>query len=746
MEREHKLNDSVLSVQQHYQFMKTITETRNKTVKINSDVLDHAIKKRGEEIRARFGAEALEIFQEKEELIFPDELAEQIKEYMEQYTVKEIPISKKLLNTSRDELSMMITTVNKENITTTIEEELPQMKIVGTKKCANEIYEQLKIRIGEMEKGLDVVVDHLSLSAYKLELYLLHGVDDMLKDEFHVAVKIEPPKGTITIKGPTKQVSLASKEAYKKCGQLSEHTIDLNETKKRFLKSGGLDVLNNGMKAIGLKGMIFLSGPETSKAKMLAFEDTTTKDVLSYLESNMFVKNFSLEEDCVNLLKSNKWEEFCKNSTTESSVMIYADARSLTEISLVGKTSEVEKAYEKLQEFMKRNTIVKESIDLDNGYVGYLIKYCTKDLDEIERKLEDNSVRMHLIEQEGVVTIHGTKKGVKEAKEHMKEIITNIAIGKICFDRPRHQEYLESEEGNLSMRGIESKHKCLMRLIKDDGERSAIIPSSRPKQPSKCFCSYETQEKISLKVLKDDIVAHGCDVIVNAANGDLKHVGGVAKSILDAGGKEIQDECDAYVKAEGYLFEGEYYSGSPGKLPCKRLIHAVGPRWDISKREKICKTLSVTCTKVLEEAMNYQSIALPAIGSGIFGIPKEICADIMIDAAVEFSKKNANCALKEVHFVNNDETTSQVFLTKFRERFGARSSFKDNQAKNTGRRFGSSVSRPRAKESKREELEVIPEVLPRRMPGDFIVTKGNVKISVVVGDLATYKVMHMHYY
>ncbi len=38
----------------------------------------------------------------------------------------------------------------------------------------------------------------------------------------------------------------------------------------------------------------------------------------------------------------------------------------------------------------------------------------------------------------------------------------------------------------------------------------------------------------------------------------------VAKSILDAGGDEIQDECDAHVKAEGPLYEGECYSGNPG--------------------------------------------------------------------------------------------------------------------------------------------------------------------------------------
>ncbi len=158
-------------------------------------------------------------------------------------------------------------------------------------------YEQFKYNIGEMEKGLNVVIEPLSLPAPKLELYALHGVDNMLQDEFHVAVKIEPLKGTITIEGPTDQVSLASKEAYKKCSQISEDIIDLSETEKCFLKSGGLDAINNGLKAIELKGMVFLSESDTSKAKMLVFEDATTKQVHSYLNSNMLVMTYSLDKD-----------------------------------------------------------------------------------------------------------------------------------------------------------------------------------------------------------------------------------------------------------------------------------------------------------------------------------------------------------------------------------------------------------------------------------------------------------------
>jgi hypothetical protein len=81
-------------------------------------------------------------------------------------------------------------------------------------------------------------------------------------------VKIEPPKKTITIKGPKKQVSSAGKDALQKCSQIMEDHIDLNETGKRVLETGRLDMLNDGMKAVELKGMISLGESKTSKAKI----------------------------------------------------------------------------------------------------------------------------------------------------------------------------------------------------------------------------------------------------------------------------------------------------------------------------------------------------------------------------------------------------------------------------------------------------------------------------------------------
>ena len=721
--------------------MQTVAETITKIVKRDSDVMDHVIRNCKEEFCGIFGAEVLEIFiRSEEEIELPTEVADEVEKYIAQLAVRNVPFCAKLLENSKEELKNLITAVQEHNITITLEEEKLQIKLIGEKEKVDEIYDQFKCNVSDMEEALDVATDSINIPGNKLELLLLHGVGDILENDFHVDVKIEPQKAIVTFKGKPKQISQAKQETYKIIAQIGEDNFRLNAIEGRFLRSGGLDMINKGMREIGLKGMVSLDS-NTSKAKVLVFDNVNIEKIHSYLSGNMHKKQYFLDKDSITLLRSNKWKEFHETTTTNISVKIYTDESSSNEISLIGKKTEVEDTYEKVNEFMKRNTIIRYDIELTDGHVGYLAKYCSGALEEIEEKLEEQSVRVHLVEDEATINISGTKEGVEKAKYQLNNIVSKIAKGTMVVDKPRMQEYLESEEGKLFIGGIESKHKCFIFQTKSDSGQSTVIPSIRSKPALELLCSYETQEKVVMKVYKGDMTVHCCDVIVNAANGDLNHIGGLAKSLSTAGGEEIQEECDAYVKAEGRLYEGECFSGSPGKLPCKRLIHAVGPRWDDSKRDKICKTLRVTCTRVLEEAKIYRSIALPAIGSGIYGIPKDVCADIMIDAAEEFSKTCDDCLLKEIHFVNNDDESGQAFVKKFHAKFGSQTSSKqkDQKVGGTRNRFSPLESRFQNDESDREEPEVAAEVLPRQSGDNFII-KGSMKIIVAVGDLSTYKV------
>jgi O-acetyl-ADP-ribose deacetylase (regulator of RNase III) len=81
-----------------------------------------------------------------------------------------------------------------------------------------------------------------------------------------------------------------------------------------------------------------------------------------------------------------------------------------------------------------------------------------------------------------------------------------------------------------------------------------------------------------LRLVKGDITERNVDAIVNAANSYLKHGGGVAAAIVRKGGTIIQKESDKIITARGLVPVGLAVITTAGKLPCKAVIHTVGPR------------------------------------------------------------------------------------------------------------------------------------------------------------------------
>lgn len=79
-------------------------------------------------------------------------------------------------------------------------------------------------------------------------------------------------------------------------------------------------------------------------------------------------------------------------------------------------------------------------------------------------------------------------------------------------------------------------------------------------------------------VWRADLTTFPAGAVVNGANVRLKHFGGVALALSKAGGPDIQNESNKYIAKFGHLKTGEAIFTNAGNLPCKKIIHAVGPR------------------------------------------------------------------------------------------------------------------------------------------------------------------------
>ena len=161
-----------------------------------------------------------------------------------------------------------------------------------------------------------------------------------------------------------------------------------------------------------------------------------------------------------------------------------------------------------------------------------------------------------------------------------------------------------------------------------------------------------------LRLVKGNITERNVDAIINAANSYLKHGGGVAAAIVRKGGTIIQEESDKIITGKGGLVPvGSTVITTAGKLPCKAVIHTVGPRMGEGNEDyKLRK--AVRSSLLLASEKGFRSVSMPAISSGIFGFPKDRYAKILVEESKTFLQNSNNDDYG--HSTNNNISTLDI--------------------------------------------------------------------------------------
>ena len=774
--REHCLNNVQVAVKHHYPFFVDASEKGQKAlpksheVEYVQPVLQFIEDQYGDELDQLLKTKILQIERvpDTERLIFKsgeenqmdesewEKACNEVLSFLSMFGTKSVRVTDEALvsfEERADETVQQFT--SKELIVMPLTPE-HQMSIVGIKNKVDKLAQQLEdlvIDIVEEERfKASVVTDEMKdIPVPKLLLLLRSGLQQRLQDEHKgLIAEISPEKNAVFFKGPQGMINKATLIVWQILAKSKEEPVELPTLIVSLLKTeDAQEHIYNNFEKNDVVAVLSFENNKANEVTAVGVNGTQARQAAKLVKDLTKERSTHLDEDQAQLMKSTKWGSLRDKLQRSSLCKVEFDSTTST-LWIGGCCNDVEESANEIEKFLEENTIVTEIIPLSTGQRKFLFKYWESKVKAVQRNNHFQSVSIKKTEdEEGGVIISGTVDGVQGGVREISDMVRGILCRNIPIDRPGMRKYFIEAQGATVLKVVENEHKCIVEIKSASKPKSSM--SSIPEEAildsfEKCLCTYATPEAKKISLYKGDITKHRVDVIVNAANASLEHIGGVAKAIVDAGGREIQEECRRHINQNDVMLVGDVFVSGAYKLPCKKVVHTVGPRWTRKsdhgsltrdKKTKEERYLSLAIYNSLEESESYSSIAFPAISTGVFGFPPELCAEVMIDTILEFSENNQGCAMKDIHIIDRDNLTVSVFAGEMRKRFGKEADFWDS-ATAIPKASKKSKTKLKGKPKSKHSTQSVASVAIPVSPSDpyTIVTPQNVLITLREGDLS----------
>ncbi|CAI9716761.1 protein mono-ADP-ribosyltransferase PARP14-like [Octopus vulgaris] len=383
---------------------------------------------------------------------------------------------------------------------------------------------------------------------------------------------------------------------------------------------------------------------------LLYASDKTHLSLLEEIMKETFVANTL---DFVDKIKDTpnygKWMTFVESLKEE-----FPDSHFIGENSIVAVDAVVNDIKSKIDNF-KQSLTDESYISMTHAHFLFLKEFKEQEINDFGAKNKIKNVCL----KDNKLHLEGTREQIRKKEIFIENLRKDTRSQEENFEMFRFQKTQKSEEGKNFLSEMQKEYESIISLNSDlESETEEIVK-----------VNYKNCEIV---LREGDITTLDTDVIVNATNGRLNLMEGVAAVIVQKGGFGIQAESNRIMKErKSELKPGEVVSTKAGKLKCKAIIHAVGPVWNDGQTEEIFHLSRAVrnCLAGLEE-MSYTSIAIPAISTGTFGIPIEEGTECIVTTIKIYLDAYSNSKIKHICLIDEQKDVIRAFRHHLETVFG----------------------------------------------------------------------------
>ncbi|XP_076361202.1 core histone macro-H2A.1-like [Tachypleus tridentatus] len=166
-----------------------------------------------------------------------------------------------------------------------------------------------------------------------------------------------------------------------------------------------------------------------------------------------------------------------------------------------------------------------------------------------------------------------------------------------------------------------------------------------------------------LTVIQGDIVKITADAIVHPTNSNCYLGGEVGQALEKAGGKEFQQEITDLLSSNGSLDSAGVALSTGRNIGASYVIHCNGPNYNDTDAVGLLEKTVKNCL-ALADGKNLKSVALPSIGSGRAGFPKQQAAQVILKSISNYFVSVMSSSLKQVYFVLYDMESIGIYTSE----------------------------------------------------------------------------------
>ncbi|XP_053352525.1 poly(ADP-ribose) polymerase family member 14-related sequence 1 isoform X2 [Clarias gariepinus] len=531
-----------------------------------------------------------------------------------------------------------------------------------TGEMAQSTVNRITQRIQRQKSSIE---DEVSMTPSIYELVMKDGLEDALYNTFpELRLCFNAPSEKLTLFGVKQEVLESKNKILQEVIGLTRGIVELHSSVLEFLNMADREELTK--KLFLSKGIRASLEINKDQVFLVAKTDRTFKDGENELKVGLYHACIDIDDPSV--IRTAEWHNLVDrlSNTVNSSVMMMLINTSDRQVVISGFAESVQWVQEQLSDYVLNNSCITSTLQADKIIVNFIKEHKKEDCSKLLQDKIDVNFKGNTI------TLTGPRLYVSECQLAFEDLCASVYCCNFKVDKPGAKKCFKIK-GEMMVERAKVKMGCVVELV-DEQNYNQISSNLTEKK------RVRTPDGVEIVVNKDDMCSYPVDAIVNAANVNLNLNGGLSKALSDAAGPKLQEACKQIIKRRT-LKTGDVVHTEAGQLPCKHVIHAVGPNFDRSDPQEAIKCLknAVKRSLNLADSLFCQSLAIPAISSGNLGFPPNLCADTIVSALEEFFKfVNGETCLKEIHLIDKNDNTIAALEAAVQKAYGGSSTSQDS--------------------------------------------------------------------